>query len=56
MKKISERKTMTLGKLTMYLGDLIKMGLVSEQIDSNGKQHYKLTELGKKSGLKGLSK
>ena len=56
MKKISEKKTMTIGRLTVYLGDLIKMGLVSEQTDDKGKQHYKLTELGEKSGLEGLSK
>ena len=55
MKKLRSKKSMTLGYLTVYLKDFIKMGFVSEHIDDKGNQIYKLTELGEKSGLKDLS-
>ena len=53
MKK-TQKKSMTLGTLTMYLKDLAKMGFVSEHVGDDGKQYYELTELGKKSGLADL--
>jgi len=56
MKRTHGKKSMTLGKLTMYLNDLVKMGLVSEHVDDDGKQFYKLTKLGEMSGLEGWSK
>ena len=46
MKKLRSKRSMTLGYLTVYLKDLIKMGFVSEHIDDKGNQIYKLTELG----------
>jgi len=42
---------MTLGDLTMYLEDLIRMGFVSEHMGEEGQLYYKLTDLGVKSGL-----
>jgi predicted transcriptional regulator len=42
---------MTLDGLTIYLEDLIKMGFVSKNY-KNKKAHYKLTQLGIRSGLK----
>jgi hypothetical protein len=54
MKKIQHKKSMTLGDLTMYLEDLLRMGFVSESMGDDGKLRYKLTELGIKSGLQEL--
>ena len=54
MKQTHRKKSMTLGGLTMYLEDLVRMGFVSEQKGKDGKFGYKLTELGIKSGLKDL--
>ena len=51
----SQKKSMTLGGLTVYLENLVKMGLVSE-CNKDGKMYYKLTEMGVKSGLKDFSK
>ena len=53
--KQAQKQSMTLGGLTVYLEDLIQMGLVSK-FSKNGKYHYKLTEMGIKSGLKDLPK
>jgi predicted transcriptional regulator len=52
METAQTKNSMTLGILSRYLGDLIKMGFVSEHTDSDGNKYYKLTELGEKSGLK----
>jgi len=54
MKQTHGKKSMTLGDLTMYLEDLIRMGFVSEHMGEEGKLNYKLTELGIKSGLEDL--
>jgi DNA-binding HxlR family transcriptional regulator len=51
MKKEYGKKSMSLGDLTMYLEDLVRMGFVHRQINEDGKLKYKLTELGQKSGL-----
>ena len=45
---------MELQDLKMYLEDLLRMGFVSKQIDSEGKPHYTLTDLGLQSGMKDL--
>ena len=50
-----QKKSMTLGGLTVYLEDLVQMGFVSEY-NKDGKRYYKLTEMGVKSGLRDLSK
>jgi predicted transcriptional regulator len=49
----TQKRTMTLDGLTIYLEDLIKMGFVSKNY-KNKKAHYKLTQLGIRSGLKDL--
>ena len=54
MKQTHEKKSMTLGDLTMYLEDLTRMGFVSKNMREDGKLDYNLTELGIKSGLKDL--
>lgn len=38
----------------MYLEDLLRMGFVSESKNEKGKTIYKLTELGRMSGLKDI--
>jgi predicted transcriptional regulator len=53
--KQSQKESMTLGGLAVYLENLIKMGFVSEY-NKDGKVYYKLTEMGVKSGLKDLPK
>ncbi len=53
--KQEQKKSMTLGGLTVYLGDLVQMGFVSEY-NKDGKLYYKLTGMGVKSGLKDLPK
>ena len=50
-----QKKSMTLGGLTVYLEDLIQMGFVTEY-SKDEKLHYKLTEIGVKSGLKDFPK
>ena len=54
--KETKRKSIQLGDLTMYLEDLLKMGFVSESKNEKGEVMYKLTELGRMSGLKEISK
>ena len=54
--KETKRKSIQLGDLTMYLEDLLKMGFVYECKNEKGKTIYKLTELGRMSGLKEISK
>jgi DNA-binding PadR family transcriptional regulator len=51
MSKTHLKNSITLGDLTMYLKDLVRMGFVFEHVDEDGKLYYKLTELGEKSGL-----
>ena len=41
---------MSLEDLSMYIEDLIRMGFVSQH-EKGGRKFYKLTPLGKKSGL-----
>jgi len=53
--KQPQKKSMTLGGLTVYLKDLVQMGFVCEY-NKDGKVYYKLTEIGVKSGLKDLPK
>ncbi len=53
--KQAQKKSMTLGGLTVYLKDLVQMGFVCEY-NKDGKVYYKLTEIGVKSGLKDLTK
>jgi len=53
--KQAQKKSMTLGGLTVYLRDLVQMGFVCEY-NKDGKVYYKLTEMGVKSGLKDFSK
>ena len=53
--KQAQKKSMTLGGLTVYLRDLVQMGFVCEY-NKDGKVYYKLTEIGVKSGLKDLPK
>ena len=55
MKTKKEEKAISLENLGIYRNDLIKMGFVSEHVDENGNSYFKLTELGKKSGLKEYS-
>ena len=52
MEKI-QRKSMTLKDLAMYIKDLHRMGFVSESLEGD-RLCYKLTDLGKKSGLEDL--
>lgn len=52
MEKI-QKKSMSLEDLAMYIKDLHKMGFVSETMDDD-KLCYKLTDLGKQSGLQDL--
>ena len=53
--KETQRKSIQLGDLTMYLEDLLKMGFVIEEKNEKGEIIYKLTELGRMSGLKEIS-
>ena len=53
--KETQRKSIQLGDLTMYLEDLLKMGFVCEDKNEKGEIIYKLTELGRMSGLKEIS-
>jgi len=46
---------MSLGDLTIYLEDLIRMGFVTEHVGKDGQLYYRLTELGKKTGMESLS-
>ena len=52
--KQTKRESIRLGDLTMYIDDLLKMGFISQQKDEDGKNFYKLTDLGIKSGLKDI--
>ena len=52
--KETKRKSIQLGDLAMYLEDLLKMGFVSEDKNEKGEITYKLTELGRMSGLKDI--
>lgn len=47
------KKSMTLDDLSMYIKDLHRMGFVTEHVEDD-KIHYKLTDLGIKSGLQDL--
>jgi hypothetical protein len=55
MKITDWKKSMSIGNLSIYRNDLIKMGFISEHVDDIGTQYYKLTKLGVKSGLKDFS-
>ena len=48
------RKSMTLEDLAMYIKDLHRMGFVTEHVGEDKQIHYKLTDLGVKSGLQDL--
>ena len=54
MKQV-QKKSMTLGDLTIYLEDLVRMGFVPEY-NKDGKWYYELSDMGVKFGLKDLSK
>jgi|CXWL01.1.fsa_nt_gi DNA-binding PadR family transcriptional regulator len=54
MTETHAKKSIALGDLMMYLQDLVRMGFVFEHVGEDGKLYYKLTELGKKSGLEDL--
>jgi len=55
MKETHREKPMSLGDLTIYLEDLIRMGFVTEHVGKDGQLYYRLTELGKKTGMESLS-
>ena len=51
--RMKENK-MSIDDLSMYIDDLVRMGFVSENY-KDGKKFFKLTSLGKRSGLVDLT-